>query len=142
MWSKPFDCERAGTHQSIIWPGDGHDKMPHAKSRKRKHHNYDIFVSIDSGPYLNRLGLTRMVHIHPKYLVVNECVDDIVVCQRGTQDQIRCKPMEPVPVYFFNDPYVCIARAGQHWSPAIGVHRPCSVITATFKIVIDWRKYD
>ena len=49
-----FDCERAGTHQSIIWPGDGRDKMPHAKSRNRKLHNYDIFVSIDSGPYLNR----------------------------------------------------------------------------------------
>ena len=70
-------------HLYIIWPGDGHDKMPHANQGSRKHHNYDIFVSIDSGPYLNRLGLTRMVHIHPKCLVVNECVDDIVVCQQG-----------------------------------------------------------
>ena len=137
-WSKPFECERAGTHQSILWDGM-ENRNNRRKIGSQQNHKYEMYVSIDSGPYLNRLGLTRIISIHPTYLIVNESVDAVNVCQRGTQEKVRCLPMQPVPMYFNKEPYICLAKDKQHWSPAVLVNRPSASVSASFKVLVDWR---
>ena len=138
-WSKPCDCERAGTHDDVKW---------HNVSRLAE--KYDIFFSVDSGPYTSRLGLTRIIHFHPKYLILNKATEDMFACQRGTQQKIFCSTNTPTPFYFADAPknndgisgrndFICFSKSGNKWSKGIPVHRPGIAIYDDIKVTVDWK---
>ena len=126
-WSKPNDCDRAGTHHAVHW--DPRHATP-----------YDIYCQVDNGPYLNRLGLTRIIQLHPKFLILNETGDDLFAAQRGMQDRTRCPPKCPTPFYFGAGERR-LAFAADHTSvpTAVDVSQPCRTICEGLKITIDYR---
>ena len=42
-WSKPFECERAGTHQSILWDGM-ENRNNRRKIGSQQNHKYEMYV--------------------------------------------------------------------------------------------------
>ena len=138
-WSQPCDCERSGTHDAIEWNYVSDVAEVH-----------DIFFSVDSGPFASRLGLTRIIHFHPKYLILNKTEEDIFFCQRGTQQKTLCLPNDPTPFYFTKghnrsyasssqNEFICFSKSGNKWSKGVRVHRPRIFIVEDMKVTVDWR---